>query len=269
MPTHRPLAELAARHRVPIIVQKPFAPTFEDCVAIVEAARTAEVPLMVHENFRFQTPIMKAHDALVSGEIGRPLWGRFTFRTGYDVYANQPYLARERQLIILDLGIHLLDVARVFMGEVLHVYCEAQTIRAEIAGDDMATIMMRHVSGAVSVVDCTYESRQVPDPFPQTLVHIDGSKGTLRLKEDFVMEVQSGGRVRREDVGSPLLSWTSSPWHVAQESVLNTQAHWIDCLATGKEPSTSGSDNLKTYALVAAAYASARSHKAESPADAD
>src|SRR5688572_15104170 len=28
MPTHRPLAELAARHRVPIIVQKPFAPTF-------------------------------------------------------------------------------------------------------------------------------------------------------------------------------------------------------------------------------------------------
>ena len=49
---------------------------------------------------------------------------------------------------------------------------------------------------------------------------------------------------------TPLLPWTSEPWHVSQESVLNTQRHWLDCLKAGREPDTSGRDNLKTYALV-------------------
>jgi predicted dehydrogenase len=59
------------------------------------------------------------------------------------------------------------------------------------------------------------------------------------------------------DVSSPLLEWTSQPWHVAQESVLNTQRHFADCLARGVPAETSGEDNLKTYALVMAAYESA------------
>ncbi len=53
---------------------------------------------------------------------------------------------------------------------------------------------------------------------------------------------------------------------MAQESVLNTQAHWVECLATGRTPATSGRDNLRTYALVRAAYDAARSHRAEVPA---
>jgi predicted dehydrogenase len=33
----------------------------------------------------------------------------------------------------------------------------------------------------------------------------------------------------------------------------------VDCLREGREPATSGRDNLKTFALVEAAYASAAS----------
>ena len=58
MPSHRALVELAAQHRVPVIVQKPFAPTWADCKAMVQACRVAGAPLMVHENFRFQAPML-------------------------------------------------------------------------------------------------------------------------------------------------------------------------------------------------------------------
>ncbi len=267
MGSHRALAELAARHRVPMIVQKPFAPTWEDCVAIVRAAEAAGVPLMVHENFRFQTPMQRAHAVLAAGEIGEPVWARLTFRSGYDVYANQPYFLTERELIVLDLGIHLLDLARFFLGEVERIGCELQQVRPGLLGEDMATMLLRHASGAVSVVDCTYESRQLPDPFPQTLLHIEGRQGCLRVFQGFEMQVDhADGTSRRENVGSPLLPWTSEPWHVAQESVLNTQAHWVECLATGRTTETSGRDNLRTYALVRAAYDAARSHRAEVPA---
>ena len=267
MGSHRALAELAARHRVPMIVQKPFAPSWEDCLAIVSAAEAARVPLMVHENFRFQTPMQRAHAVLASGEIGEAVWARISFRSGYDVYANQPYFTTEPELIVLDLGIHLLDLARFFLGEVERIGCELQQVRPGLVGEDMATMLLRHASGAVSVVDCTYESRQLPDPFPQTLLHIEGRQGCLRVFQGFEMQVdRADGTSRREHVGSPLLAWTSEPWHVAQESVLNTQAHWVECLTAGRTPATSGRDNLRTYALVRAAYEAARLRRAEVPA---
>lgn len=269
MGSHRALAELAASRRVPMIVQKPFAPTWEDCLAIVRAAEAAGVPLMVHENFRFQVPMRRAHAALAAGEIGEPVWARISFRSGYDVYANQPYFTTERELIVLDLGIHLLDLARFFLGEVERIACEVQQVRPGLVGEDMATMLLRHASGAVSVVDCTYESRQLPDPFPQTLLHVEGRQGCLRVFQGFEMQVdRADGTSRREHVGSPPLAWTSEPWHVAQESVLGTQAHWVECLATGRTPATSGRDNLRTYALVRAAYEAARWRRAEAPATA-
>ncbi|MFO1055412.1 MAG: Gfo/Idh/MocA family oxidoreductase [Dongiaceae bacterium] len=266
MPSHRALVELAAAHRVPAIVQKPFAPRWEDCLAMVEACRRAGVPLMVHENFRFQSPMMEARAVLASGAIGEPYFGRVSFRTAYDVYANQPYLAEEERFILLDLGIHVLDVARVFLGEADRLYCQAQSIRPGIRGEDMATMMLHHRSGATSVVDCSYASRLDPDPFPETLLHLEGTRGSLVLARGLDLTVVSDGRTTRRNLATPLLSWTSQPWHVAQESVLNTQRHWVERLKAGREPETSGADNLRTYALVMAAYDSAASGAAVAPA---
>ena len=56
----------------------------------------------------------------------------------------------------------------------------------------------------------------------------------------------------------PLLPWATRPWHNVQESVLAIQRHWIECLRSGAEPATSGRDNVATFALVDAAYESAR-----------
>ena len=50
---------MAFRHKVPTIVQKPFAPDWDDCVAIVKGAEKAGLFLAVHENFRFQTPLRR------------------------------------------------------------------------------------------------------------------------------------------------------------------------------------------------------------------
>jgi D-apiose dehydrogenase len=45
-PSHRALAELAASRKVPVICQKPFAPTLHDAKAIVAACAAAGVPLI-------------------------------------------------------------------------------------------------------------------------------------------------------------------------------------------------------------------------------
>jgi predicted dehydrogenase len=259
--SHRPLVEMAAANRIPAICQKPFAPTLADAKAMVKACADAGVPLMVHENFRWQSPIQAVRAVLDSGEIGRPFFGRISFRSAYDVFSGQPYLATGKRFIIEDLGIHILDIARFLLGDVTSLTARTTRINPAIAGEDVATMLMDHEGGATSVVDCSYATRLAAEPFPETLIEIDGSEGTIRLAQGYRLTVTGKSGTMVSDVSPPLLPWASRPWHSIQESVMAIQKHWVDCLMNGKEPATSGADNLKTFALVEAAYAGAASRE--------
>lgn len=257
--SHRPLVELAARLGIPVICQKPFALSIADARAMVEACREAGAPLMVHENFRWQSAIQAVKARLDAGAIGRPFWARVSFRSGYDVFSGQPYLAEGKRFIIEDLGIHILDIARFLFGDVTRLSARAMRVNPAIKGEDVATMLLDHAGGVISVVDCSYATRLPVEPFPETLVEIDGEAGTLRLSQGYRLTVKGPGGLEETDLSPPLLPWASRPWHNIQESVLAIQLHWLNCLRSGREPSTSGRDNIGTMALVEAVYRSAAS----------
>jgi predicted dehydrogenase len=220
---------------------------------------------MVHENTRFLTPIRKAHEVLASGALGSPTWARVSFRTGHDIYAKQPYLADEESFALLDLGVHMLDVARFLLGEVSLLFSQSQSIKPGIRGEDMATTMLRHANGATSIVECSYASPIHPDPFPELTLEVEGKRGSLRIDPGYRMTVRSDRDVQQIDVSPGLMPWSTPPWHGTQEAVHKTQEHWVRTLREGREPETSGEDSLKTYALVFGAYESARNGKAVTP----
>jgi len=257
--SHRALVELAASHGLATICQKPFAPTLADARAMVDACHAAGVPLMIHENFRWQSPIQAVKAVLDAGEIGQPFFGRISFRSGYDVFSGQPYLAEGKRFIIEDLGIHILDIARFLFGDVETLTTRTRRINPAIQGEDVATMLLDHGSGVTSIVDCSYATKLATEPFPETLVEIDGTDGTLRLSQGYRLVVTGRSGKSERDIAPPLLPWASRPWHNIQESVAAIQQHWVDSLRSGNETSTSGDDNLKTFALVEAAYAGAAS----------
>ena len=39
-------------------------------------------------------------------------------------------------------------------------------------------MLLAHESGATSVVDCSYATKLAVEPFPETLLEIDGTEGT-------------------------------------------------------------------------------------------
>lgn len=257
MDTHADMVALALKHGVRPIVQKPFAPEIATCIDMVRSAESAGIAMAVHENFRFQTPMQKVKEVLDSGVIGEVSWARLTFRSGYDVYRTQPYFHIEKRFAILDVGIHILDLARFFLGEVAHLSCETQRRNAKNAGEDTVTTMLRHTSGCVSLVEFTYESRQVPEVFPQTLLAFEGPRGAVKLMEDYRLVVTVDGKTTESSVDASVLPWAERPWHVVQESVLNTQRAIVGAWKAGREAETSGADNLKTFELAEASYLAA------------
>ena len=255
--SHRVLVEMAASKKIHVICQKPFAENIADARAMVSAVEATGKTLMVHENFRWQSAVRIVIEEVRNGTIGDPFFGRVSFRSGYDVFAGQPYLAEVERFIIEDLGIHILDISRALFGDVARVSAITRRVNPAIKGEDVATILMAHKSGASSVVDCSYATRRQPETFPETMIEVDGDKGTIRLDSGYLMTVQVNGASEKRDLSPPVLPWASKPWHNIQESVQIIQQHFVDCLRDGRQPETSGCDNLQTLGLVEAAYLSA------------
>lgn len=253
--THRELVELAARYKTDVICQKPMAPTLDSARSMITACRTAGVRFMVHENFRWQSPIRALKEAAAG--LGPLTWGRIHWRTAYDVYRDQPYLAQDERFILADLGVHLLDLARFFFGAVDRLYCQTRRVNPAIRGEDQATVMLHTAAGATCLVDMSYASLVEHDPFPQTLIQLEGPKGSVSLGRDFqITRVSRSGTTQHHAPPSPP-AWSDPKLAHIQESVVRIQQHWVTCLWEGWEPETNGMDNLRTLELVEAAYQSA------------
>ncbi len=260
--SHRALVTLAARHSQAVICQKPFAETMSDGEAMVAACDAAGVPLLVHENFRWQRPYRALRAALASGVIGPPSFLRLSFRHAYDIYANQPYLAEVEDLALTDVGLHLFDVARFLMGDVARVYCQTQRLNPRVAGQDAFLATLRHGSGAVTSVECSFFSHYAPDPFVQTLAVAEGPVGSVELLEGYRMRLHKDGRVEETDVEPGVPDWGGKPWHLVQESVVAFQRHAVEVMQGRAEGQPTGADNLRTLAVTLAAILSAKSGQA-------
>ena len=245
------------RRACTMICQKPFASSMADARAMVAAAAKAgraadgarELPLAVGD-----PAVRRRRDGGDRQAVLGP--GELPLRASTSI-AGQPYLATDERFIIQDLGIHILDVARFLFGDVATLAATTQRVNPAIRGEDVATMLLAHESGVTSVVDCSYASRLPRENFPETLLEIEGTEGSLRLDAGYRLSVHAGGETRAIDAAPPLLPWAERPWHNIQESVLASSGTSPTACGSGREPETSGADNLKTLALVDAAYDSA------------
>ena len=188
---------------------------------------------MVHENFRWQSPIQavqgrarpRRRSARRSGAASR-------FRSGYDVFSGQPYLATGKRFIIEDLGIHILDIARFLLGDVDDAHrahaARQPDDRRRGRRDDAAR---PRKAARPSVVDCSYATRLPSEPFPETLVEIDGSEGTIRLAQGYRLTVTSGGETTRHATcRRRCYPGRRGPGTTSRRASSAIQQHWVDCL---------------------------------------
>ena len=78
--THEEMCAYAASRGIHIICQKPLASDWPAAVEMVNYAEAAGVPLMVHENFRWQPWYRIAHEMIRRGDIGSPICYGFRSR---------------------------------------------------------------------------------------------------------------------------------------------------------------------------------------------
>lgn len=257
--THPQMVRLAAAHRLPVICQKPMAPTLAEAERMLADCRQAGVPLFIHENWRWQAPIRELARVLASGAIGTPFRARLDFITGFPVFENQPFLKELDQLILSDLGSHILDVARKMFGEAESLHCATARVHPDIRGEDAATVMMRMNRGR-TIVTCNMAYAGTPverECFPQTLAFIEGDRGSLELAPDFWLRLTTRDGVRAWRQPPRKYAWANPDYGVVHASIVDCNADLLAGLRGERAAETTGEDNLETARLVFRAYAAA------------
>src|ERR1035437_6178996 len=70
--------KLVAAHKIPVISQKPMAPSLAIAEESLRVCREAGVPYFIHENWRWQTQLRELKRVLDSGVIGTPFRARIS-----------------------------------------------------------------------------------------------------------------------------------------------------------------------------------------------
>jgi predicted dehydrogenase len=260
--THGKFVHLAAEHKLPAICQKPLGPSLEVARQMAEACRRAGVPLLVHENFRWQTPIRRLKRVLDEGHVGRVFRGRVQYLTSFPVFDNQPFLKELDQFILTDVGSHILDVARFLFGEAETLFCRTHRVRQDIKGEDVATVVMGMIDGATVTCEISYASRMEHERYPQTFVVVEGEHGSVELGSDYWIRVTTTGGTHAKRYPPPRYAWADPAYDVVHASIVPCHADLLAALRGDKNAETSAEDNLKTLELVFAAYRSAENGQA-------
>jgi D-apiose dehydrogenase len=256
--THRDMVALAARHRIPVICQKPLANDLETAREMVALCRESRIPLFVHENWRWQRPLREVKKSLDASLIGKPFRARIDFNSSFPVFDNQPFLRELDRFILSDMGVHILDVVRFLFGEADWLIARIQRINPKIRGEDVATVLLQMASGMTVTCTLSYASRLEHERFPEAFVVIEGDRGSVELAPDFWIRVTDAEGTKSRRCPPRIYPWADPSYALIHSSIVECHRNLVDGFLGKCDAETTGEDNLRTLQLVFGSYESAR-----------
>jgi len=264
--SHLELVTLAVNCGASVICQKPMAPSWEECVAMVNICADANVRLFIHENWRWQPWFREIKRLLDRDAIGRPFYASFVMRNsdgrGAEPYKAQPYFREMERLLVYEMVVHFIDAFRYLLGEFTGVFCRMGRVNPGVKGEDYTLILLDFENGARGLIDANRISGPARrEPISEELI-VEGDRGKIRLARDCRIWLDDYGDAETPiDAGRPH-DYAFSAEGYRGDSVRATQRHIITCLRTGERCESEGEDYLKTMAAVFACYDSADNGRA-------
>jgi predicted dehydrogenase len=129
-----------------VLIEKPAGRSVAEVDALIEAAARRRVQVRVGFNHRYHPALLKAREIVDCGALGDLMFlrGRYGHggRVGYDrEWRADPALSGGGELI--DQGVHLIDLARWFLGDLPKVDGFAATYFWQMPVDDNAFLLLR------------------------------------------------------------------------------------------------------------------------------
>jgi predicted dehydrogenase len=228
-----------------IFVEKPVADTYAEALQMIEICDKAGVMLAVDQNFRYHFAFEQARQLIAEGLIGNIVsivLQDLSFRQDKGWRIQSPRHA------LSVMGVHWFDRFRwIVEAEPQSILCSTRSSDAIVCvGDTDALSHILFENGVVVSYAQSFSSSM-----RRTECAVIGDKGSLVIHYDGIAHYERHG-------SSPVQEW-ANPYggSMIPTSAFMELNELLLALEAGREPSNSGRDNLKTIALLEAAYRSA------------
>jgi predicted dehydrogenase len=138
------LAAKAGKH---VLVEKPGARNAIELEGVIAAARANKVKVKVGFNLRYHPALQKAKEIVDSGKMGELMFVRGRYGHGGRIGYEREWRAN-REVCgggeLIDQGVHLIDLARWFLGEFTVVEGFHHTYFWDMPVDDNAFLLLRN-----------------------------------------------------------------------------------------------------------------------------
>ena len=160
--------------------------------------------------------------------------------------------------VLINQAIHTIDLLQWFMGDVETVFGQMGTFSHKLEGEDNAVGTIRFKNGAIGVIQASTSV----EPAQARRLEIHGEKGSIIIDGNDV-QVFIEGKPEKDNDGdknssaagasSPLAGFKIEPHKKQFEAIARA-------IINGEQPPVSGTESIKSLAIVLALYQSAKTN---------
>ena len=260
LPAHVPVTRAALEAGLHVLVEKPLAASFAQAQELVDMAAARNLILMVSQNYRF-FPAPRVIAAMVhESALGKLYAVEIDFRRYSTVGQNgrgRHHL--EEQPLLVDMSIHHFDLLRMILSrEPRRIYCEAWNPEwTAFSGPSVAVASIDFEGGVVVSYRGSWISAGPVTPWAGEW-RMEFENGEVRwtsAADSDITQDKVVVRPRNEEARTITLPT------VPRTGTWGTLTEFAAAIRSGREPETSGRNNLGTIALMEAAVESATRHE--------
>lgn len=256
---HRAIAVAAAEAGKHILVEKPLATTVEDAEAIVNAAKQANVKLMVDFHNRVNPAFVAARRSIVNGDLGKPqyVYARLS-NTTYVATKMLPWAAKSSALWFLTS--HILDMAHWLLAdEPRRVYAVSRSGVLQEKGvdaEDFHIAIVEFAQGAVVTLESAWILPETAPNIFDLKFEVLGSKGALQINtsDHRALQIYTEQRAHLPDV----FGMASDDSPRISGFVLESIARFVDAVVYDRPVLATGEDGLMVTRVLTAAIESSK-----------
>ena len=179
-------ARQALLHGKHVVIEKPMCLSLADADALIGLSEKTGLTVCVISQTRFSDAVQAIRTVLDSGAAGRLISAALTMRyerpqSYYDQAPWRGTVANDGG-VLMNQGIHGIDVLCYLMGRPVSVCGYADTLLRSIEAEDTAVGAVKFAGGALACIDATVCSRP---SFAKKLV-LCAENGTIVLEEDAI-----------------------------------------------------------------------------------
>ncbi len=264
--SHVPLALQALSVGLPVVIDKPFAPTVAEARQVIAAAQAKQLLVSAYHIRRWDSECLTLRRLMEQGVLGRVL--RFESRLErWRPEAKGGWKERgapgEAGGLLYDIGSHLIDQALHLFGPVREVYAELDIRRPGVEADDDVFVALKHANGVRSHL---WTSCLAAQPGPRMRVMGDRAAFVKQRGDLQEAALRAGERPGRSGWGEePPERWGILSDGAHQQAIQsergayqNFYAQIVSALRDGAPPPVDAADVVAGLEIIEAAQHSSR-----------